>query len=58
MSQITDENEIVCRHYGHAKGQMVKGISCTATLYVVDDVSLPVHCRLVAKTEKYIDRQA
>jgi hypothetical protein len=53
----TDENEIVCWHYDHAKGRTVKGINFITSLYVVDDVSLPVTFRLVAKTEPYIDKQ-
>lgn len=53
----TDENEIVCWHYDHAKGRTVKGINFITTLYAVDDVSLPVSYRLVAKTEKYIDKK-
>ena len=53
----TDENEIICWHYDHAKGRTVKGINFITSLYAVDDVSLPVTFRLVAKTEQYIDKQ-
>jgi len=53
----TDENEIVCWHYDHAKGRTLKGIDFITSLYVVDEVSLPVTFRLVAKTEPYIDKQ-
>lgn len=53
----TDENEIICWHYDHAKGRTVKGINFITTLYAVDDVSLPVTFRLVAKTEKYVDKK-
>ena len=53
----TDENEIVCWHYDHAKGRTVKGINFITTLYAVDEVSLPVSYRLVAKTETYIDKE-
>ena len=53
----TDEDEIICWHYDHAKGRTVKGINFITSLYAVDDVSLPVTFRLVAKTEQYIDKQ-
>jgi hypothetical protein len=52
----TDENEIVCWHYDHAKGRTVKGVNFITALYAVDDISLPVSYRLVAKTEAYIDK--
>jgi hypothetical protein len=53
----TDENEIICWHYDHAKGCTVKGINFLTTLYTVDEISLPVAFRLVAKTELYIDKE-
>jgi hypothetical protein len=53
----TDENEIICWHYDHAKGRTIKGINFITSLYAVDDVSLPITFRLVAKTEQYIDKQ-
>lgn len=53
----TDENEIICWHYDHAKGRTVKGINFITALYTVDRVSLPVTYRLVAKTEPYIDKK-
>jgi hypothetical protein len=51
----TDENEIVCWHYDHAQDRQVKGINFLSALYHVQDVSLPVGFRLVAKTEAYAD---
>lgn len=53
----TDENEIICWHYDHAKGKTVKGLNFITTLYVVDDISLPVSYRLIAKTETYVDKK-
>ena len=53
----TDEDEIICWHYDHAKGRTVKGINFITSLYAVDDVSLPMTFRLVAKTEPHIDKQ-
>ena len=52
----TDENEIVCWHYDHAKGRTVKGINFVTALYTANDISLPVTFRLVSKTEQYIDK--
>ena len=52
----TDEDEIICWHYDHAKGRTVKGINFITALYEVDDISLPVTFRLVTKTEPYIDK--
>ena len=53
----TDENEIICWHYDHAKGRTVKGINFITSLYATQEVSLPVTFRLVAKTEQYIDKK-
>jgi DDE superfamily endonuclease len=55
--EYTDENEIICWHYDHAKEQTVKGINFITTLYTVGDVSLPVTLRLVAKTEHYVNKE-
>ena len=53
----TDENELICWHYDHAQGQLVKGINFITALYTVGEVSLPVTYRLVTKTESHIDKQ-
>ena len=53
----TDENELICWHYDHAQGRMVKGINFITALYTVGEVSLPVTYRLVTKTESYLDKQ-
>jgi hypothetical protein len=53
----TDENEIICWHYDHAKGRNVKGINFLTTLYYAQDVALPVAFEIVSKTEKYIDKK-
>ena len=55
--EYTDENEIICWHYDHAKGRSVKGINFITSLYTVGEVSLPVTFRLVAKTEQYTDEK-
>jgi len=53
----TDENEIVCWHYDHAQDRQVKGINFLSALYHVQNISLPVGFRLVAKTEYYLDQK-
>ena len=53
----TDENEIICWHYDHAKGKTVKGINFVTTLYYAQEVALPVAFELVSKTETYIDKK-
>ena len=57
----TDENEIVCWHYDHAKGRTVKGINLITALYCTghegQPLSLPVSFDLVEKTEAYTDKE-
>lgn len=53
----TDENEIVCWHYDHAKDCQVKGINFITVLYHQAGVSLPVGFTIVAKTEYYPDKK-
>jgi hypothetical protein len=53
----TDENEIICWHYDHAKGKTVKGINFVTTLYEAQGVGLPVAFELVSKTEIYLDKK-
>lgn len=55
--EYTDENEIICWHYDHAKEQTVKGINFITALYTVGEVSLPVTFRLVAKSEPYVNKE-
>lgn len=51
----TDENDIICWHFDHAKGVNVKGINFLSCLYQVDAISLPIGFELVKKTEIYLD---
>jgi IS4 transposase len=53
----TDENDIVCWHYDHAKDRSVKGINFITALYHVQGVSFPVGISLIAKTEYYTDKK-
>ena len=50
-SPHTDENELVCWHYDHSKGRNVKGIHVVSALYRAGELSLPVACEAVEKTE-------
>lgn len=51
----TDENEIVCWHFDHAKNRSVKGINILSALARYDDVALPVAYELVRKTKTFVD---
>jgi hypothetical protein len=53
----TDENDIICWHYDHAQDRQVKGINFLSAVYHVQDITLPVGFRLVAKTEDYVDKK-
>jgi len=54
----TDENEIVCWHYDHSKGVVVKGINFLTNLYFSQGVALPIGFELVDKRETYIDKKS
>lgn len=53
----TDENDIICWHFDHAKKQRVKGINFLTAMLHANEVSLPVGFDIVAKTEHYIDKK-
>lgn len=58
----TDENEIICWHFSHAKGRCVKGVNLLSCLVRYEDIALPIafaavckdlhFCDLKTKTEK------
>ncbi len=57
-----DENDIVCWHYDHTTGDVIKGINLLTALYHVPSrgptgLSLPVAFHLIAKTESYVDKK-
>ncbi|BCX03046.1 MAG: hypothetical protein KatS3mg053_0984 [Candidatus Roseilinea sp.] len=56
----SDENDIVCWHYDHTSGEVLKGINLMTALYHVPSrgLSLPVEFRLIAKTEQYVDKKS
>ena len=51
----TDESELVCWHFDHAKGRHVKGINMLSAIYISQGVSLPVAFELIKKTEQVTD---
>jgi hypothetical protein len=51
----TDENEVVCWHYDHTKGRLVKGINLLNMLYHSRDVSLPVAFEVIRKPLLFCD---
>ena len=51
----TDENELICWHWSHAKKRSVKGLQFLTAFYQVGKVGLPVAFDLVTKTETYLD---
>lgn len=51
----TDENEIMCWHYSHAKGMHVKGVNILSCLVRYGDISLPVGYEIVHKDVQFCD---
>lgn len=51
----TDENEVNCWHYSHAKGDVVKGINCLSCMVRYDDFSLPIVYEIIKKDIQYCD---
>lgn len=51
----TDENEVVCWHYDHTKGRLVKGINLLNALYHNGGVSIPVAFEVVNKPLQFCD---
>jgi uncharacterized protein YrzB (UPF0473 family) len=51
----TDENELVCWHYSHAKSKCVKGINLLSGLIRHGDVALPIACEPVCKDVVFCD---
>lgn len=45
----TDENEIVCWHYSHAKGRCIKGINLLSCLVRYGDIALPIAYEPICK---------
>jgi len=53
----TDESELVCWHYEHSEQRSIKGINLLTTLYLSQDVSLPVAFETVTKPDQVVDKK-
>lgn len=51
----TDENEIICWHYSHAKNRCVKGVNLLTCLVRYNDAALPIACETVTKDVFFCD---
>lgn len=51
----TDENEINCWHYSHAKGDVLKGINILSCMVRYGDFSVPVGYEVIIKGVTYSD---
>jgi len=51
----TDESALICYHYDHSKGRIVKGINFLSALYHSQGATVPVGVHLVMKSEYETD---
>lgn len=51
----TDESDLVCSHWDHAKGRYIRGINFLTALYQSEGWTIPVGFDLVKKTERVTD---
>lgn len=51
----TDENEVNCWHYSHAKGRVLKGINILSSMIRYDDFSVPVGYEVIKKDITFCD---
>jgi hypothetical protein len=51
----TDENEIVCWHFSHAKGRCVKGINILSSLIRYAEIALPIAYEVITKDLYFCD---
>jgi hypothetical protein len=51
----TDENEIICWHFSHAKGRCVKGVNLLSCLVRYEDTALPIAFTAVCKDVHFCD---
>lgn len=49
----TDENDIICWHYSHAKGTHVKGVNLLSCLVRYGDISYPIGYEIIHKNVEY-----
>lgn len=53
----TDENEVNCWHFSHAKSDVVKGINILSCMVRYDDFSVPIGYEVIKKDITYSDVQ-
>jgi hypothetical protein len=51
----TDENDIICWHYSHAKSRIMKGINLLSCLVRYGDISLPLCFEIIKKDIHFCD---
>ena len=56
-----DEDDIICWHYDHKEGRIIKGINLLSAFYHSEKdgqlLRVPIGFRIIDKTEKYIDEK-
>jgi len=53
----TDENDIICWHWDHAKSRQTKGVNILNMLINYDGSVLPISYEIIKKDEKFIDEK-
>jgi len=51
----TDENEIICWHYSHAKDRCIKGVNLLSCLVRYGDIALPIAYEPICKDVLFCD---
>jgi DDE superfamily endonuclease len=51
----TDENEIICWHYSHAKRRIIKGVNLLSCLVRYGDIALPIAYEAICKDVLFCD---
>jgi hypothetical protein len=51
----TDENEIICWHYSHAKNRCIKGVNLLSCLVRYNDIAFPIACEAICKDVHFCD---
>lgn len=49
------ENELICWHYDHTKGETVKGINFLSAVLTTDHLATPIAVEFIRKTESVVD---
>lgn len=51
------ENELVCWHYDHTKGQTVRGVNFLSAVLTTDELATPIGVEFVCKPVQVVDKQ-